>query len=222
MNFYNLSDKSILFSKLSVQLKNDFDSSLTVSNEYTLDLAKCIYNYLNNMFNPVNFIDENSNRLIANNAKSVADEFIKYANLYEDITVNGDETPIENHIYDRLSGYTTTVTYLNNSIDDINKFNIAYWPIYDSIIQYVNSDTVINPNSSLEDIALIQKLLSNTTDYNYEPGVWDLTLSEHFYSIQNELKSKEPHIICSGLCDIYVEKYLRSKNEIRSSSYGNN
>ncbi len=222
MNFYNLSDKSILFSKISMQLKNDFNSSLTVSNEYTLDLAKCIYNYLNDMFNPNNFIDENDSRLIVNDATSVAGEFIKYANLYTDITVNKLDTPIENHIYDRLSGYTETISNLNNSVNDINKFNIASWPIYDSIIQYVNLDTVINPGSSLEDIALIQKMLSNVTDYKYEPGIWDLDLSKHIYAIQMELKSKDPHIVCSGMCDIYVEKYLRSKNEIRSSSYGNN
>ncbi len=287
---YNLGDHSLLFKTISIQLQNDFDATLTVSDEYTLELAKCVYRYLNEMYGSIliisnsdadsfavyNFsdlvrmkrflsgqsvagikdndydlnddniidtadttllnkyllgkIDENDlnptgKKLIHVHAEQIARAYLDNAKLYRDITIDPDKTSLDEHIYDRLTDrqgyeYQTNI----ESIDLITKYNIALWPISDNIIQYVIKDSVITPLSSLEDIAEMQKLLSNINSFNYDynPGNWDYEFSKACYTIQTILRESNQELVCTGLCDLYVEKYLRSQNEIRSTGHGNN
>lgn len=285
---YNLGDHSLLFKTISIQLQNDFDATLTVSDEYTLELAKCIYRYLNEVYGSILAISNNEDKsfdtydlldlirikqilsgqsinvnkdydlndddvidttdstmlreyllgklkdtdinpsngkLIHIHAEQVARAFLDSAKLYHDITLDPDTTDLNEHIYDRLTDrqgyqYQTNI----QSIDLITKYNIALWPISDNIIQYVIKDSVITPLSSLEDIAEMQKLLSNINSFNYDynPGNWDYEFSKACYTIQTILRESNQELVCTGLCDLYVEKYLRSQNEIRSTGYGNN
>lgn len=283
---YNLGDHSLLFKRLSIQLQNNFDSTLTVSDEYNLDLAKCIYRYLYETYHNIlkigssdidtteydirdlvrikkilsgmsdssqskNYdfnndgevtseeltqlklyllgatelpsIQSESNRLVHVHAEDISRAYLDYARLYKDITLvpkDSLDVDLDKRIYDRNKINNDLV----ESINDITRFNIALWPISDNIIQYVFSDTVITPLSSLEDIAEMQKLLSNIYSFNYEyvPGTWDYNFSKACYTIQIMSKESNPEIICTGLCDLYVERYLRSQNEIRSTSYGHN
>lgn len=229
---YNLEDKSILFKKISIQLQNDFDATLTVSDKYNLNLAKCIYNYLvnkydrytidpNNYDNPLIYRD----REIYIQPQNISDYYLSQVKLYKDITIipEGIEIPLEDHIYDRnisAPGYE----YQTNiqSINDITKYNIAFWPISDNVLQYIIDDTVINPRSSLEDIAGMQKLLFNIPSFsynNYNTGFWDLDFQKNCYIIQYLSHEANEDIVLTGLCDLSVEKYLRAHNEIRSSSY---
>ena len=217
---YNLGDKSILFKKLSIRLQNDFDSNLLVSDKYTLELSKCIYNYLLYTYDNASYLSD----LIVSDAQKISDVYLSKVKLYKDITINPDETAINNHIYDRntsVPGYEYQTNI--DSIDKITKYNIAFWPIDDNLLQYITVNTVITPNSSFEDIASMQKLLSNiqSTIYDYTPGIWDYKFSEYCYNIQSNMKSTNKDIILTGLCDLYVEKYLRSHNEIRNNSYHN-
>lgn len=287
---YNLGDHSLLFKTISIQLQNDFDATLTVSDEYTLELAKCIYRYLNEMYGSILIISNNETdsfatynildlvnmkrflsgqsisgikdkdydlnddniidtsdasllnkyilgkidedvlnptgeKLIHVHAEQIARAYLDNAKLYHDITLDPSHTPLDQHIYDRLTDrqgyqYQTNI----KSINDITKYNIALWPISDNIIQYVIKDSVITPLSPLEDIAEMQKLLSNINSfkYDYNPGNWDYEFSKACYTIQTILRESNQELVCTGLCDLYVEKYLRSQNEIRSTGYGNN
>ncbi len=47
---FSIGDKSSIFKYISKNLKNLYDANLKVSNEYTIDLAKCIYNFLKDNF----------------------------------------------------------------------------------------------------------------------------------------------------------------------------
>lgn len=289
---YNLGDHSLLFKTISIQLQNDFDATLTVSDEYTLELAKCIYRYLNEMYGSILAISNNETesfatydlldlvrmkrilsgqsitsidnkdydlndddifdtsdvtmlrkyllgvidgddlnpnpigeKLIHVHAEQISRAYLDNAKLYRDITLDPSNTPLTEHIYDRLTdrqGYEYRANV--ESIDLITKYNIALWPISDNIIQYVIKDSVITPLSSLEDIAEMQKLLSNINSFNYDynPGNWDYEFSKACYTIQTILRESNQELVCTGLCDLYVEKYLRSQNEIRSTGYGNN
>lgn len=218
---YNLGDQSILFKNISIQLQNDFDSSLIVSDIYSLDLAKCIYRYLDTVYNSLVF-NSNQERLIDIRSNKVCDIYLSFVKLYKDITLNPQDTPLIDHIYDRN---TSRVNYEYQTgietINEITKYNVALWPISDEILQYVVKDSVITPLSSLEDIATMQKLLSNikSFSYSYNAGLWDLTFSTACYTIQHIMHESDENIILSGLCDLHVEKYLRAHNDIRSTSY---
>lgn len=47
---YNLGDKSLIFKYISKNLKNLYDSTIKISDEYSLDLAKSIYSFLRDKF----------------------------------------------------------------------------------------------------------------------------------------------------------------------------
>ena len=230
---YSLGDKSLLFKKISIQLQNDFDATLRISDKYDLTLAKCIYRYLHEMY--INLYSDSDN--ICEDAEDIAKAYLSYARLYKDITLvqpGVELPPLNKRIYNRNIIVDSEVS----SINEITKYNIAKWPIADNIIQYIIADSVITPQSSLEDIAAMQKLLSNipAINYDYRPGLWDLEFSEICYQIQKRMRDGNVkdfttssavgdidnlNIICTGFCDVYVERYLRSKNEVRSTSYGN-
>ena len=239
---YNLEDRSILFKKISIQLQNDFDSTLEVSDKYTLSLALCIYRYLSNKYSkliedeieeiideqrktlPEELVDKISykNRLIDLRANKISDEYLSSVKLYKDITLDPEHTPLEDHIYDRNTSAPKYEYQPNiDSINKITKYNIAFWPISDNILQYVMLNSVVTPMSSLEDIAEMQKLLSNIRPFNYDytPGIWDYNFSKACYTIQFILHESDETVILTGLCDLAVERYLRSRNETRSTAY---
>ena len=50
MAMYDIGSKSLIFKRISMFLQETYMSTLEVSDEYTLDLAKCIYEYLRDFY----------------------------------------------------------------------------------------------------------------------------------------------------------------------------
>lgn len=109
--------------------------------------------------------------------------------------------------------------FIDCALKQVNKFNIASWPINETILQFLIPDVVITENSSEEDIAQMQ-LLAEALDYrDYTSGFLDETLSNLFREIQQLLMDQNNKVLIHGYCDTFTERYLRTKNEIRTEVY---
>ena len=65
------------------------------------------------------------------------------------------------------SDTSDVLKFVTDGLNQVNKYNIASWPINESILQYVCPDTVITAYSNMDDIAQMQ-LLAEPADYT--PG----------------------------------------------------
>lgn len=323
-SYYDIGDRSLLFKKLSMFLKENYKPTLEVSDEYTLDLAKSIYGYLqeyypkrvslyqsvgdiylnglaidrdkytgeliydNAIFNSdygkigygamvhpvIGGIDSNKSINFAEPQELIYDideshakpfretQYLLDVNLqvsllsdkpndwdsdvtlfepafhkyYEKVVdesgeehynhIVGDNPPlfISDYFYKAdeqisdVDGHSIQLTPINKEsikLSKLNEFNINSWIINETIIQFIDSDTVISESSSDTDVLYLQQLAENL---NYTPMVyadWDSNFTNVCIDIQSEMRKTNPKIIVNGFGDLYVEKYLRSQNEVR-------
>jgi hypothetical protein len=359
MTTYDIGSKSLIFKRISMFLQETYMSTLEVSDEYTLDLAKCIYEYLRDFYPnrykywysvlsipddflttiakanqktyykkeytntvPVvwtgNYIPATKNDVWQDNVYYISGPEFSIADIYAigmQLGIAGDGTPVYNEYFTgiytyELLGYTKDLaspadiltltdeqkTYTLNSvvpltniltnpelqklytqynaetvarqsgqktmsdrnysriidkikfiedsrayfanvpngssayedtqkfIEDclswVNKYNIYSWPINETILQFLNPDTVITETSDIDDIAQMQ-LLAEAVDYvpGNNIGFFDNDLEQLCRDIQQELFDLDKRVIVNGYCDIFVERYLRSKNEVKAEVY---
>jgi hypothetical protein len=359
---YNIGDKSLIFKRVSMFLQETYMSSLEVSDEYTLDLAKCIYEYLRDFYPnrykyyfcvstiPSDFLsvmDFSSNFGIQQTKYYVrsADRYTnKWLGSYEPAPMNstwadntfyvegpeysiadiytigmqtgllGDGTAVYNKnfpgIYTyKLLGYTKDIIaasdvtkltdeqkiyslnettkflqilenpeleelykkyaeetskrqsnkgvlsdreynrikeqirfieeqrdyfakvpsyksadsdilqFVTDGLSQVNKYNIASWPINEAILQFLTPDIVITEQSNEDDIAQMQ-VLARALDYNSKHiGLFDENFKDLCKHIQIELSDTDKRVIVNSYCDIFVERYLRAKNDVRTEVY---
>lgn len=200
---YALNSKSLLFKYISYNLNNFYDSSLEISDTYSLDLARCIYSFLSDSF-PQQY-KYNSDGSVLEEMEDISQYYLNKSKIYNKIIYSENETLQNNQlpVYD----YDNPVT--PEDISDINKYNIYTWDIDDYIIQYLQPGVVINDVNTVDEIAQAQISLEVL---NYKPeniGTLDDNFSSLCYDIQVKLKQNNPSIISTGYYDIYVESYAR-------------
>ena len=122
------------------------------------------------------------------------------------------KTDAENDIYD------TNYDIMTFSIDDINKYNLKDWPIDDQIIQYLHPGVVVcSQFSSIDEIAIIQNLMSSIDMLDYYPAILG-EIDENFkticYEVQHKLM-KNKNILATGYFDTYAESFIRNLSEVR-------
>lgn len=230
---YSLGEKSLIFKYISINLKNVYLSTIQVSNEYTLDLAKHIYNYLK-IYYPKNTIKvENAS---VENVEDIAEYFlhghdrndlsdsdigatIKPTILDADLIQNADSLSDTNYmIYDNNS------KTIPESISNINKYNIIDWPINDSVIQFLQPGVVISDNSDIDEIAyaqyslckagyVIPKLKNSQIE---DIGKINEEFKLYCYKIQQLRIKNEKNVVATGYYDMYVESYTRGLSEVRN------
>lgn len=109
--------------------------------------------------------------------------------------------------------------FVTDGLSQVNKYNIASWPINESILQFLVPDLVVTENSSEDDIAQMQ-ILAEAVDYRiYNIGLFDDDFKNLCEAIQIKLSEVDKRIIINKYCDIFVERYLRSKNNVRTEVY---
>lgn len=215
---YNIGDKSIIFKYISINLKNAYLSTIEVSNEFTLDLAKHIYNYLK--FNyPKLELGDNIN------TEDLAEYFLRGHTTEDFVDENaGAWVYVKPDSYDEdentsLIIYDTSQETIPESINDINKYNISSWKINDSIIQFLQPGVIIDTYSNMDEIAQAQTLLIPTGYVPSELGNIDLSKDKAFYDtcylIQKSKQVENNLIVASGYFDIYVESFARGLSEVR-------
>lgn len=110
--------------------------------------------------------------------------------------------------------------FVTDGLSWVNQYNIYSWPINETLLQFLTPDLVITEASEMDDIAQMQLLAKAV---NYIPGenlgLFDSEFEQLCRAIQEELKQTNSRIIVTGYCDIFVERYLRSKNDIRTEVY---
>lgn len=227
---YSLGDKSLLFKYISINLKNVYLSTIHVSDEYTLDLAKHIYNYLH-IYYPKLTIKDNKNNIIFG-VEDISQYFLFGHNKdsLSNTDIGARIKPKIAEIKSNESNDKTNIIYDDNSetipesISDINKYNIIDWPINDSVIQFLQPGVVISEYSTVDEIASAQYSLlnagykipkiENTQIDNI--GAIDEKFNMYCYAIQKSEMEKDANVVATGYYDIYVESYTRGLSEVRS------
>lgn len=222
---YSLGHKSILFKYISINLKNTYLSTIKVSNEYTLDLAKNIYNYLKTYY-PLQVI-ENAQKELVTDVEDIAEYFL-FGHDKEDFSSNDIGAIIKEKINDSDDANSSDIYDMNSrtypeNINDINIYNIDDWPINDSIIQYLQPGVVISESSTVDEIAVAQyqltyagyKIPKITKDID-AIGEIDNNFKLYCYAIQKSEFEKNYDIVKTGYYDIFVESYARGLSEVRS------
>lgn len=200
---YTLNNKSLLFKYISYNLNNLYDSNLTVSDVYSLDLAKCIYSFLSDYFPPQPLNDPKDSG--DTETVNISKYYLQKAKILNKVE-QADLSIIQNQqlpVYD----YDHPVT--PEDISDINKYNIYTWNIDDSILQYLQPGVVISELNTVDEIAQAQISL-DSLGYSADCiGTLDSNFYNFCYDIQTKLKRSNPNVIQTGYYDIYVESYAR-------------
>lgn len=110
--------------------------------------------------------------------------------------------------------------FVSDGLSWVNQYNIYSWPINETILQFLDPETVITENSNMDSIAQMQ-ILAEKLYYNpgQNLGLFDDAFSSLCTAIQEELTATDSRVIVTGYCDIFVERYLRSKNDVRTEVY---
>ena len=235
---YDIGDKSLLFKYISLNLKEVYKSDIEVSEEYTIDLAFNIYNFLK-LYYPQLHITDGVNSI---DATDLAEYYIMghKPSVNDPTNINGVKLYPIYETYSKLNEKTNTVedfiiydTTITNKLDsrlveptsimDLNELNIMSWPLRDNIIQFLQPGVIISSESTLDEIAQAQQQLSlagynipkiNNTDI-LQYGEIDEDFKLYCYNIQNKVKMQDMYAISSGYFDIYVESFTRSIDEVR-------
>lgn len=109
--------------------------------------------------------------------------------------------------------------FVTDGLMQVSKYNIASWPINEAILQFLVPDLVVTEGSSEDDIAQMQ-LLAEAVDYHIvNIGLFDIEFKNLCERIQLKLSETDKRIIINKYCDIFVERYLRSQNSVRTEVY---
>ena len=193
---YTLNSKSLLFKYISYNLNNLYDSNLTVSDVYSLDLAKCIYSFLSDYFPPQPLNDPKDSG--DTETVNISKYYLQKAKILNKVE-QADLSIIQNQqlpVYD----YDHPVT--PEDISDINKYNIYTWNIDDSILQYLQPGVVISELNTVDEIAQAQISL-DSLGYSADCiGTLDSNFYNFCYDIQTKLKRSNPNVIQTGYYDI--------------------
>lgn len=208
---YNISDTSVNFTYISLYLKNFYQSSLAISNTYSLELAKCIYQYLNDIF-PSKSITNHANTII--NTDSIAEYYLFGKSINTGCKIFPVANNEDTNNLPQFTIYDRTEQIKPSSVNDINGYNISSWPIDETVMQYLFPDTVISENSDIDQIAQAQ-LLAKPMEYApAKLGAFDNEFYLILYGIQRFLQNTDPKVIATGYYDIFAEAYLRKLNEV--------
>lgn len=117
------------------------------------------------------------------------------------------------------SSESDVLNFVSDGFNSINKYNIASWPINETILQYLIPELVITPESFEDDIAQIQLLAQAEGYTKYTPGIFDDKLKIRCLKHQESLMERDLRVVPTGYCDIYVEHQFRAINEERVEVY---
>lgn len=144
----------------------------------------------------------------------------EYSRLKERIDFIEDSRECFASVPDGSTTLSDTVNFVSDGLSWVNQYNIQSWPINESILQFLNPETVISETSDMDTIAQMQILASMV---GYEPGsnigLFDESFTETCQKIQEELAETDSRVLVTGYCDIFVERYLRSKNDVKVEVY---
>ena len=144
----------------------------------------------------------------------------EYNLIQDQITAIEDQRTYFANVPNGNSDTSDVLKFVTDGLNQVNKYNIKSWPINETILQYVCPETVITESSNMDDIAQMQ-LLAETV--NYIPGdnigLFDSEFEILCRTIQSDLQTVDNRVIVTGYCDIFVERYLRSRNNVRAEVY---
>lgn len=213
---FDIGDSSLIFKGVSLFLKENYMPNLEISEVFSLSLAKTIYKYLEEYFPKISDRFENIPENLRTGIESISEVFFNKCEVFEEDRSTAESFTLKpyNRLYDRNKRIKPV------DIDSINEYNIASWEINEQIMQFLDEDTVITENSSMEEIAQMQKM-ARALDYidKGTVGIIDADFVSICLSIQLQQREIDKRIVPHGYCDIYVEKYLRSINEVRMNTY---
>ena len=112
------------------------------------------------------------------------------------------------------------LNFVSDGLSWVNQYNIYSWPINETILQFLNPETVITETSNMDDIAQMQ-LLAESAGYiiGQNLGLFDEEFKNFCIKTQENLLNTDSRVIVTGYCDIFVERYIRSKNPVRTEVY---
>lgn len=225
MTTFNIGDKNIIFKYVSIYLKETYKSDFKVTDEYSIELGKCIYMFLRDLYPQLSILATNSDSSVEEEilADDISNIYLNSAKIYQNIEeLNSTEKltlqdKLNLNSHPSTAIYNTNVTAIPESIDLINKYNIDSWPIDDTILQFLYPETIISELSDIDEIAEIQILCSKAVGYEPENlGRIDNNFKLLCYNVQkNNLLPANINTKCTGYFDIYVESFMRSLNEVR-------
>lgn len=198
------------------------DDILSLTDEqktYTLDRTVQFSKILENPeLNRLNQKYQTETALRQSGQKSLTDR--EYSRLKDRMDFILESRKYFANVPNGTSGVDDTLKFVLDGLSWVNQYNIYSWPINETVLQFLSPEIVITEDSNMDTIAQMQILAENagyTVGQNL--GLFDEDFKNFCIKTQEELLNTDSRVVVTGYCDIFVERYIRSKNSVRTEVY---